>query len=518
MHGSEPKKGGIDIFKRFKPKPGGRWEAFYAHPGCPALISALGLWAGLYASVWTAEIGSAWPFIEIRHYTLKWITDFSTWTWSFKATAFHLIALSSAGLFFFRTWVLDGRREVARQEMIDEAKRLTGALAQLGSQTTELKTAQDGLNQQTAELKKQTDYLQLQSAAVEFETAILQYKTGEMDEKTTNLQKQSKLLLLEQNKFETVQSEMMKDAKKLAEAVMTIPPENFLDTFSMHYQDILALERASLKPPALQSDDTIITHSIRVILRVIGKLASSFDGSHADVRYAVNVMLYKSTTSLIASNKLKEIRPFLINEDENTPLETFKGFLDLDMELSAVATARRGKTDNKLKRIVLAIPNKGTINRSGDKLYTVTPGASVAFIDGQITENILYNNTKDMRAWCRKNSPLGEDMIARMEDFYRKNKRYLRSFASIPLFCEYQYEANGENLDEPIAILNIHCNRNILLKDGSYRALAQFTAIAQPIIATLGTFVKLYAIQKETSDKSYVGGIEQDDPETSRKL
>ena len=110
------------------------------HPGCPAVISVLGIIAAVLGGFWTDEIKNSFPF---------YFQFYPPYSWSWHATLFWSSVLFAGLLFYLRQKTDDIERKRAQDELvaqaellrklvIDEDKRLGDAQNELMNQARKL--------------------------------------------------------------------------------------------------------------------------------------------------------------------------------------------------------------------------------------------------------------------------------------------------------------------------------------------------------------------------------------------
>jgi hypothetical protein len=88
-------------------------------------------------------------------------------------------------------------------------------------------------------------------------------------------------------------------AQRFERLIRTLPPENFLEVVADFYSAAAAATNAAFSQRVLTPHPRpIVEQSLRHLLRLIAALAQQFDGSHADVEYAANIMLFKESGNL----------------------------------------------------------------------------------------------------------------------------------------------------------------------------------------------------------------------------
>jgi hypothetical protein len=245
-------------------------------------------------------------------------------------------------------------------------------------------------------------------------------------------------------------------AKELERLVRTLPPANFLSVFSELYDTADRMETLALGIAPAHAEKDVLEWCTRVVLRLIAILAEKFDGDHPGVRYAANIMLFRSSASLEAQEK-GEIARRLEFCDESIAVENLKGVLDLEPKLSTTAEDNNAGPDPNVRPLAIPIP----VNPKVDGRYKILPGAPHAFVN---KEADLYTDTANLGKWCDDYGDFTQEIRRKLTHYFDENKKTIRSFISIPLFR--MAEDGGDLAEEdPIAVLNIHSSRVGLLRE-----------------------------------------------------
>ncbi len=280
-----------------------------------------------------------------------------------------------------------------------------------------------------------------------------------------------RLLLREQSVAQTQredQQRVLYRAHRFERLIRTLPPENFLEVVADFYSAAAAAtnaafsERVSTPHPHL-----IVEQSLRHLLRIIAALAQQFDGSHADVEYAANIMLFKEPANLSPVQR-DSLQKRLLFCDEGVGIEHLRGVLELQISLSAVASDANAAPDPRMTPIVLPVPKEPLVSHK----YKVIPGAPLAFVDD---EPDIYTDTRLLAQWCEEYGDFTQQVVQQIRDYFATS--HVRAFVSIPLSNTETIGNAGPH--NPCAVLNIHATRRGLLR-GESEPLAHFVQILRP--------------------------------------
>lgn len=270
-------------------------------------------------------------------------------------------------------------------------------------------------------------------------------------------------------------NQLVEQAKKLQEAVETLPPPHFLKHFSKLLFVADQTSKAAFAPSQLKATKDECALYIRTLLRSVAVLAQRYDGDDSEATtYAANIMIFRPVNE-IKPEEIKEVESRLIFAIPEITVTKLRGVLELMPELSTTATSEDYAPDPKMERIALPIPIEG---KFGDK-FRLLPGAPLAFVD---EESDCYSDTSDIVDWCRNEGAFPEEVNAVIGKFF-KGASHIQSFISIPM-----YQNSGDPNEKPFAVLNIHCNRPGLLRQG--QAVANFEPVTDPFAIYLADLIK----------------------------
>jgi hypothetical protein len=279
---------------------------------------------------------------------------------------------------------------------------------------------------------------------------------------------------------EASQERVLERARELEHLVRTLPPANFLSIFATLYDQADAMETLALGTPGASPDPSVLEPSMRTVLRLIATLAQEFDGGYRDVRYAANIMLFKSSANMAAQDKV-QIAKRLKFCDDATALDNLKGVLDLDIALSTVANDESVGIDPHLEPIAIPIPKK---SKTSNGRYKILPGAPHAFVD---KEADLYVDALMLAKWCDDFGDFTIEVKRELQEYFTAQKKVIRSFISIPIFLRRD-DGTDALEEDPIAVLNIHCSKENLLKEVG-EPLKHFVSIVRPMQIILAKMV-----------------------------
>lgn len=263
-------------------------------------------------------------------------------------------------------------------------------------------------------------------------------------------------------------------AEELETLVRTMPPPEFLHFFAEVHARCDAARRIALTPGGDEEDRV---RAIRYVLEGVALLARKFDRADGtDVRYAANLMIYRSQES-IRESELPALADRIRFVERGVGIRSLRGVLDLRREYSAFAegTDPDAAPDPHLREIVLPVPTAeneragGVFDGDSVARWRVLPGAPMAFVRGELE---VYTDVEDLVRWCAERGDFSGEVIQEIRNHFRAADRHGSvSFASFPL------AAAGE-ARLPTGILNVHRNAPGLLRERE-RA-TQFAALLDP--------------------------------------
>ena len=256
----------------------------------------------------------------------------------------------------------------------------------------------------------------------------------------------------------------------LVRQLHTLPPRGFLET----YRDAIPIAYEAFydatESTATRSE---VEEAIRAQLMCVLGLARAFDKEGDKARYGCNLMVFRNAADL-SDSEAEAIDQRLKFVDQGVTVKKLEGALDLLLPLS-VSSDASGQPDARLKAFALPI---GSRENGDHSLDGILPGAPLAW--AKRAEAVIESPDD----WLSKSSLFSSQVQKEMEAFFSDRSHELQSFASIPLYC-----ALGNNVDNPIGVLNFHRNRpNPLLAE----KMELFAPLLVPIASLTGRLLWIY--------------------------
>lgn len=307
--------------------------------------------------------------------------------------------------------------------------------------------------------------------------------TQELKSATAGVGEKTELLGTQASGILRHTADLQESASKISEMVRqlhTLPPRGFLALYAELVPDLL-------DPWFRPSDYTRASgedfdHLVEGHLAIVLRLARGFDVDGHGVRYACNVMLFKSgkedsgNEAAALQHRLKFIEP-------GVTVAGLRGVLDVEAKLSAATTANDDiqVPDGLLEHIALPIPDFGK-NAAADAQMpeNTLPGAPETFF---LKKSRYFRGMADVEEFARMDR---FSLTVRKEwaDFFRKNRKVIASFMSFPIF-----EPGAGLSQAPMAVLNIHRSVESLQ---AAEKLELLEPLMQPILAALAALVVVY--------------------------
>lgn len=281
--------------------------------------------------------------------------------------------------------------------------------------------------------------------------------------------------------------------RELIEVIDTMPPSDFMENTA----DLFGLAERTYQVCLHQPGTREL--AIRWFLRFFTILASKF-AEGTGRRYAASLMIYHESKSMTTAD-LARFQRKLTFVEEGVDIRHLRGVLHLNPKYSAIECGDL-VPDPLIEEFVLPIPTQSKTNRR----YKVLPGAPLAFVD---REPDLYDDVGDIRAWAQDHADFTDAVISEMETYFRSESgQKIRSFISIPLIVDDESVTTGES-DDPIAVLNIHCDKPHVLHERR-EAAGRFVSAAWPMTRLL---VRVLASAKQEGELDRSDNSMLDSPE-----
>lgn len=280
--------------------------------------------------------------------------------------------------------------------------------------------------------------------------------------------------------LQDLEEKLHDETRRVSRMVQTLPPQGFLDRFDeLHLATHDSLVRVLY---GLNGDDppatATIQGEIRLVLQSIANLIRAFDPEMQAATFHANVAWYRSATWLHQQDQ--SVRYSLSQQlalvGHRPDVAGLRGVLAIDRELSTTVRHDSGSDgDNELVSLVFPVPFDATTVVGLETRYTALPGAPLAWIR---RDWVSYPTQDALLTWCEKHGAYAATVIPALRHYLRGDGVSVQSFVSIPIA---RYDANPIN--EPCAILNIHCDRPGLLKN--QERIRLLLPLVAPLLATL---------------------------------
>jgi hypothetical protein len=287
---------------------------------------------------------------------------------------------------------------------------------------------------------------------------------------------------------EMAQRVLIERSKTLEQLIRTLPPANFLGLLAQILSN--AAKIMDVLNPSNEVDRETLLQGLRQLLNLIARLAQS--GDDPTVHYGTNIMVVKYA-DLLTEDEKAEIQGRLLFSEPETDIDQLLGVLDLDVQLSATAADAAGHEDPDLTSLAVPLPVTPQTEKGQ---YRVLPGAPMAYFTRQADG---FTDAGDLRRWCDTEGDFTNAVKDELEIYFRDAK--FRSFLSIPLFASP--EGTDQLNEEPMAILNIHCDRVGLLAHEGEPA-SHFISVIRPFQLDLAKLLQRLAEFDETSNEMVV--------------
>jgi hypothetical protein len=232
------------------------------------------------------------------------------------------------------------------------------------------------------------------------------------------------------------QEKMMGLADELREAVLTMPPRNFIEDFARYYEEAERLVRRVAVEADAKRQAEMIPPTIRSLLRIICHLAGRFDDAPPRAEYSANVMVYRATDGL-SLDEQERLGACLRLSADDVGLNALRGVLELRGDLSVSGDPESADPNPDLPNgLALPLYRGGPYAESlrpgeDEYRYRILPGAPVAF---EHRTYALVERTSDVRTWCERHTILDSDDVNRVVEFFQMEEGSLfRSFLSIAI-------------------------------------------------------------------------------------
>lgn len=279
------------------------------------------------------------------------------------------------------------------------------------------------------------------------------------------------------NTLEKSVNEASRTIGKINEAVQTLPPESYVTTLGEYTQSCHILCGGTTPRQAHAGDiKADLEPVIRKLLGTMALLAETYDGGGS--RYAANVMYFvASTEPEFQDSAVQRYQHFLPVPLKAGYADALKGALVLRKALTATAD---GTIDDKIQEISFPIPEQ---YKDDQNKFRVLPGAALAYALSQSEprpDRLVYclSDLQTIGTLLRDKYAFDDKVIGLIESEYNEEKRgrWVRSGLSFPLFKVETDESRAAQ-EKVIGVLNIHCNREQVLKGDKTQTLFARTTI-----------------------------------------
>ena len=329
----------------------------------------------------------------------------------------------------------------------EQAKAAERTSAALGASTGRIETQTGTIAVAAADLGRHVH-------DIEGRTQALVGVAGQIDQKTAALQVQTANL------------------ERLVQRLHTLPPLGFLREYENSGR-LLVEMTASVGPDAPVAE---LEALVRIQLVCILKIVTVFDDGGAEARYGCNVMRYLDASTLEPA-ELSALQARMRFAEAGVQLSGLAGVLDVQPALS-VSSDSDGRPDPQLVPMSLPVPllAPGVEPDEGP----VLPGAPETFLSGEAT---VFEATSDL-ARLSQDGRFSRFVIDQLRAFFDAPRSTIRSFACFPI------HAPGTSLGSPIAVLNIHRDRE---NPSAAERIALLNPLLTPLCAGIGASLQALA-------------------------
>lgn len=282
--------------------------------------------------------------------------------------------------------------------------------------------------------------------------------------------------------------------------IRTLPDDDFmsrLGSFSEQSTNIAA--RVFTKYLPMKNRDPVeLVHEIdttcRHVMKMIAALAIAYDGSdNADVIYGANVMIPRNREDVDTA------RSYVSITRGSPTWHSHRRYLDLILELSTRTDIDLRANDGQIGPLSLPLPDElQEVECQGGKKKTLyLPGAVHCYLSNAF---VNFCNLKEIRGSFEDDCGLDEQTKSEHLRYFEEHKTVIQSFACIPLALP---SSNG-NEPRVIGTLNIHSNKEDILRAGRDPEIWRFLMISQSLISTLTHLVYLRAEMSRPSERDGV--------------
>lgn len=221
----------------------------------------------------------------------------------------------------------------------------------------------------------------------------------------------------------------------------------------------------------------------RHVMNMIADLAVAYDGSDADdVIYGANVMIPKKREVVDTAKSYVAVPP------GSSTWHSHRMFLDLIPEISTRTDIGIEETDSRISQLSLPLPDalQKIESQSGRSKALCLPGAVYCYLSNNL---VIFCNQREIRRSFEDDCGLDEQTKSEHLRYFDEHKDVIQSFVCIPLPIP---SINGYG-PRVIGTLNLHSNKENILRSGRDQEIWRFLMIAKSLISTLTHLVHLRA-------------------------
>jgi hypothetical protein len=271
--------------------------------------------------------------------------------------------------------------------------------------------------------------------------------------------------------------------RSMVRRLQTLPPSGFLDSF----RDAFRVAGRQTLLVALNPTSSLsqVDHAIRNVLGAIVEVARDFDEQNS-ATYGANLMLWRRAGTPFENPSPMHLVPYSPQDP------SVRGYLELVVSLSTTTALENSQYshDTQIAPIVVpvAIASEKVLDAKGHARDPVLPGAPQAFLRGDF---VVFESVEAYVGWLDENSSRGLETVNPLKEYFVNGAgKHVKSFGSRPI-------VSVNPTVGPIAVLNIHSDRDNLLQDSGQTL---FAPLIEPFCFLLATLIETRAVLLSTGE------------------
>lgn len=284
--------------------------------------------------------------------------------------------------------------------------------------------------------------------------------------------------------FGLSQSQQAATTRSLVEVVrrlQTLPPTGYVNNYRDQYRAVLKPVLAvALSPGTVPI--SAVDEAVRTLLASILEVARDYDVAEGS-NYGANVMMWRPLGEKFEQPSTVPLVRLVMS---NPPTI---GHLELVTELSTTTSSPTYLPDASLVPMVVPVPVDTTQVRNGKgrSQNPVIPGAAQAFTNRSI---VAYESIDEIFQWLDEEFAADPTVVLDIKRYFDGKGSGIRSFASLPILAP-----TSKIDDEPIAVLNLHSDRDGILHDNGQTLFA-------PLLEPFLTLLAILLIRRRSATSS----------------